>query len=296
MLTLRVSRGCGRAEFDADEQQIRFFDSAGLPEIVQLSFSESRTLQLLSERAGEVVGRDDIMKFAWSSRVVASGSINQCIFSLRNILGDDKDHQIIQTVTRKGYKLNLDALIVTGNDSEELPTRRYGVASSSVSGNQSLDEAQEVDAESYNDASVRPPGRLGFLRRKRFFFRSKQLAWSSLLLVALAVMFVTTIDLKATRFFSHLVAIDPPVLTEYEMKGYQFFLFDMEQDHPVVTELVSKLGAPKERPVQLVLHRWGDAVSVSCVNARRYAINARIDSRADAAIALASLIATCEAK
>lgn len=51
------------------------------------------------------------MSFAWSDRVVSAGSLNQSIFMLRNILGDGKDHDVLITVPRHGYRFNSDCLV-----------------------------------------------------------------------------------------------------------------------------------------------------------------------------------------
>lgn len=294
MVALRVSRGSGKAVFDSDNKQITFFDSAGVPEAVQLSFSESGTLQLLIKRAGEVVSRDDIMKFAWSSRVVASGSINQCIFSLRNIIGDDKGLEIIQTVTRKGYKFNQEALMLPGNDSEGFPSGRSGDTSFSKSNDQASNQVNDPIADPC-DVSAPDSGRLKPVRNGDVSL-SKGLARPILFFIVVLLLLVATVDLDSARHLPKVLATDPPVVNEYQSNGYHFFLFDVAPDDPLVTGLVSRLGVPKEKPVLLTLRRWGGGLSVSCISARRYAVNIRIEAGMNVANTFRGMIDLCERK
>jgi DNA-binding winged helix-turn-helix (wHTH) protein len=78
----------------------------GLEEKIDLGFSGSRLLERLVRNPGEVVDRDELMSHAWSGRVVGQGSLNQQIYTLRQILNDEKAREIIQTLPRRGYLLN----------------------------------------------------------------------------------------------------------------------------------------------------------------------------------------------
>jgi cholera toxin transcriptional activator len=79
---------------------------AGTEEKIDLGFSGSRLLERLVRNPGEVVDRDDLMNHAWPGRVVGQGSLNQQIYTLRQILADEKEREIIQTLPRRGYLLN----------------------------------------------------------------------------------------------------------------------------------------------------------------------------------------------
>lgn len=79
---------------------------AGVEEKVDLGFSGSRLLERLVRNPGEVVDRDELMSHAWSGRVVGQGSLNQQIYTLRQILADESEREIIQTLPRRGYLLN----------------------------------------------------------------------------------------------------------------------------------------------------------------------------------------------
>lgn len=78
---------------------------------IDLGYSGSRLLERLLQTPGEVVSREELMSYAWADRVVGQGSLNQQIYTLRQVLGDEKDRQIIQTLPRRGYLLNPSFLI-----------------------------------------------------------------------------------------------------------------------------------------------------------------------------------------
>lgn len=78
----------------------------GVEDKIDLGFSGSRLLERLVRNPGEVVDRDELMSHAWSGRVVGQGSLNQQIYTLRQILNDEKAREIIQTLPRRGYLIN----------------------------------------------------------------------------------------------------------------------------------------------------------------------------------------------
>lgn len=79
---------------------------ADTEEKIDLGFSGSRLLERLLQTPGEVISREELMSYAWTDRVVGQGSLNQQIYTLRQILGDEKEREIIQTLPRRGYMLN----------------------------------------------------------------------------------------------------------------------------------------------------------------------------------------------
>jgi tetratricopeptide (TPR) repeat protein len=58
-------------------------------------------LRVLSERAGRVVGKDELMAAVWTDVTVEEGNLAKLVFILRKALGDDA----IETVPRRGYRL-----------------------------------------------------------------------------------------------------------------------------------------------------------------------------------------------
>ncbi|MFZ6048894.1 transcriptional regulator [Pseudomonas sp. CR3202] len=96
--------------FDAANNQLHIGSDSGEPRAVTISYSESRLLQLLLDSPGETRSRNEIMEYAWDNRVVAAGSLNQAIFTLRNLIDDGTDHELLQTVPRRGYRFNAQYL------------------------------------------------------------------------------------------------------------------------------------------------------------------------------------------
>lgn len=73
---------------------------------MELGFSGGRLLERLIQEPGQVIDRDTLVAYAWADRIVGPGSLNQQIYTLRKMLGDEKTLQIIQTVPRRGYRFN----------------------------------------------------------------------------------------------------------------------------------------------------------------------------------------------
>ncbi|AMS13825.1 hypothetical protein A3218_05775 [Pseudomonas chlororaphis] len=76
-----------------------------------LGRTESRLLFFLLSAAGDIKSRNEIIEYVWDDRVVGPGSLNQAIFSLRNILDDNIDHEILITVPRRGYRFNQSRVV-----------------------------------------------------------------------------------------------------------------------------------------------------------------------------------------
>ena len=56
----------------------------------------------LVERAGQLVGKDDLMRAIWGKTVVTDGSLTHCIVDIRRALGDH-DQVFIRTIPRRGF-------------------------------------------------------------------------------------------------------------------------------------------------------------------------------------------------
>lgn len=61
-------------------------------------------LLVLGGRAGQVVGKDELMQRVWPDVVVGEGSLTQAIADIRRALGDS-DHRLVRNVARRGYLL-----------------------------------------------------------------------------------------------------------------------------------------------------------------------------------------------
>ena len=76
--------------------------------VIPLERQPMELLILLADRHGQLVTRDEIELRLWGpgGSVGAEPIINNCIYKLRLLLGDDKeDPHLIQTVFRRGYRL-----------------------------------------------------------------------------------------------------------------------------------------------------------------------------------------------
>ena len=61
-------------------------------------------LLVLGRRAGQVVGKDELLQRVWPEVVVGEGSLTQAIADIRRVLGDG-EHQLVRNVARRGYLL-----------------------------------------------------------------------------------------------------------------------------------------------------------------------------------------------
>ncbi|WP_223511571.1 transcriptional regulator [Pseudomonas sp. GL-B-19] len=94
------------AVFDPDTALLSITTPYGDVQNTTIGRAESRLLDLLLMEPGQTKSREEIIDYTWNDRVVASGSLNQAVFSLRNILNDSRDHEILMTVPRRGYCFN----------------------------------------------------------------------------------------------------------------------------------------------------------------------------------------------
>lgn len=104
-LVIRTGRADCHAHFYPALYQLLLIRD-GNEEKIDLGFSGSRLLERLLQAPGEVVAREELMSHAWSDRVVGQGSLNQQIYTLRQVLADEKNREIIQTLPRRGYMFN----------------------------------------------------------------------------------------------------------------------------------------------------------------------------------------------
>lgn len=104
-IIIKTGHGDCPASFDPALFQLNLLGDGDSKQI-DLGFSGSRLLARLAQEPGVVVSRDELIRCAWSDRVVGQGSLNQQIYTLRQLLGDEKSRRIIQTLPRRGYLLN----------------------------------------------------------------------------------------------------------------------------------------------------------------------------------------------
>lgn len=88
--------------FVLDLARSELLDAAGHP--TELRAQALKVLLLLGERAGQVVGKDELMRQVWHDVVVTEDSLVQAVGDIRRVLGDAK-HERVRTVPRRGYLL-----------------------------------------------------------------------------------------------------------------------------------------------------------------------------------------------
>lgn len=74
---------------------------------VSLRSQSAEVLSVLAARPGEIVSKDALMQAVWPDTFVTDDSLTQCIADIRRALGDDA-HVIVETVPKRGYRLNAD--------------------------------------------------------------------------------------------------------------------------------------------------------------------------------------------
>lgn len=95
----RFSYRFGSAEFDEARFELRV---AGLP--VEVERRALEVLACLLGRAGEVVGKDELLDTVWAGRVTVEKVLANAVAKLRRALGEDNAAQIV-TQARVGYRL-----------------------------------------------------------------------------------------------------------------------------------------------------------------------------------------------
>ena len=76
---------------------------------VDLRSQSAEVLSVLAARPGEIVPKDALMQAVWPDTFVTDDSLTQCIADIRRALGDN-GHAIVQTLPKRGYRLNADPL------------------------------------------------------------------------------------------------------------------------------------------------------------------------------------------
>ncbi len=82
---------------------------------MRLTPRAAAVLQLLTERAQELVTKEEIFERVWGGLAIGDDSLTSCIRELRGALGDDaRRPQTIETWHRRGYRLMLAASRIAG--------------------------------------------------------------------------------------------------------------------------------------------------------------------------------------
>jgi TolB-like protein/DNA-binding winged helix-turn-helix (wHTH) protein len=102
---------------------------------ISLRSQSAEVLSTLASRPGEIVSKDALMQAVWPDTFVTDDSLTQCIADIRRALDDD-GHVIVETLPKRGYRLNADPLDAanpkatagTERDKTRLPRRGFILA------------------------------------------------------------------------------------------------------------------------------------------------------------------------
>ena len=74
-------------------------------EPVRLPLKCFKTLLVLVENSGHVIGRSELVEQVWPNTFVEEGNLTQQVFTLRKVLGaDENGRQYIETFPKLGYR------------------------------------------------------------------------------------------------------------------------------------------------------------------------------------------------
>src|ERR1700742_816540 len=91
--------------------------SSPVGEPIALPSRAFETLRYLVERAGELVEKSTLMKAVWPHVMVEENNLNQCIFTLRRVLGEAAgERRFILTVPGRGFKFVAAVTVIPNSD------------------------------------------------------------------------------------------------------------------------------------------------------------------------------------
>lgn len=79
---------------------------------IKIPQKEFLVFTLLLDNFGRLVSRKSLLDFAWNNEAVAENELLNCIYDIRQLLGQDKKNRFIETVSRKGYRFCLSVSVV----------------------------------------------------------------------------------------------------------------------------------------------------------------------------------------
>jgi DNA-binding winged helix-turn-helix (wHTH) protein len=83
-------------------------------DVVRLEPKAVEVLYLLASKAGQTVSKEEILDAVWPKTVVTEDSIIRCVSQLRKAFGDP---ELIEAITKRGYRLNSAVMFLDNNDS-----------------------------------------------------------------------------------------------------------------------------------------------------------------------------------
>lgn len=74
--------------------------------VVRLEPLVASVLNELIGHAGELVSRQHIFDEVWQGRIVVDESVTRCVAQIRRALGDTRPYSMVETLPKRGYRLN----------------------------------------------------------------------------------------------------------------------------------------------------------------------------------------------
>jgi TolB-like protein/DNA-binding winged helix-turn-helix (wHTH) protein len=119
-------------------------------EEIKLRPKSFEVLRHLVENGGRLVSKEELMGAVWPDTAVTDDSLVQCLIEIRRALGDSKQ-EIIKTVPRRGYILELDVRERSGAGTELLYTEENG----DIEGvNVAIEEGQQQESLARGETSA----------------------------------------------------------------------------------------------------------------------------------------------
>lgn len=97
----------------------------------QLDPKVMQVLVVLAQQAGQVVSRQALLEQVWPGVVVGDDVVSRCIYQLRRHLrqagGDERHAALVETLPKRGYRLNCDPADDAAPAAEAVPTPEHAV-------------------------------------------------------------------------------------------------------------------------------------------------------------------------
>ncbi|MGL5583977.1 MAG: winged helix-turn-helix domain-containing protein [Plesiomonas sp.] len=106
------------------------------------------TLLELAKNAGTVLSKEHLLETCWPGKFVAESSITQAISNIRSLIGDNgKEQKWLKTISKTGYKLDVDAVTVISSEIKLLKSSGHhnDVLTSQTLVNNSLNNPIKID-------------------------------------------------------------------------------------------------------------------------------------------------------
>lgn len=138
-------------------------------------------LTVLVKNSGHLLEKDELMKTIWPDTAVEEGNLTRYVSTLRKALGENGQHQYIETVPRRGYRFIADVSAVEAEEGNSVSRKQTRPQITIV-------QEEETKAQSKITAEIKPHAKAQAVARVSW--RMKRRA-----VIACATMLVTTVGM-----------------------------------------------------------------------------------------------------